>query len=151
MAIYSGGNTISNWISSTWNGITNVVVDAGNYTVSWFQQIGEVFSAALLAVLQYPLIEIMGIIALIGHFLYIIGIFLNYLLAPFYYIINLGGGFLAAVGQNYDVASAAAVFQSTAIVNFILAFPGYSILVIVLNSMFWVLLGLHVMHEIKNV
>lgn len=140
-------DTIAGWLS----GIGDVITEGVTYSAAWFTQIAQAIAGAIGSIIFYPFLEIMGFLASIQYLFGVLVQLVNYIFAPVWFFVNYLTGLYAAVAQNYTLATGGYAFQVSAINNFIASIPGWTELIIVINAIFWVLLGFHVLRELQKI
>lgn len=146
---------IANLGNSATNTIVNVVTDPVNniqtFGADFFDGIGNAVTAGISSILYFLFKEPMGFLAGLLHFLQLAGDLINYLIAPFWYLANFLSGFFTYISMPAAIVAANNAFNNNAVNAFLLAFPGYTELMTVVNAALWAMLAFHVLRELKHI
>lgn len=158
-------NDIYNGIGGLWDWITggslggvvqsNAIQDTVNniitYPETFFTSMASAVTSAMGALLFYLFNEPIGFLAGLMHFLQLAGDLVNYLIAPFWYLANFLAGFFSYVSMPAAIVASNNAYTNGAINNFLLNFPGYSEVIIIINAALWAMLAFHVLRELKHI
>lgn len=152
---YDGIGDFFNWIENLGESVTGINTPSnGNEIIwgaDWFNNVGAAVGSAVSSALYFIFKEPIGLLAAIFHLLGVLVELVGYIFAPFWFIAKFIAGAFAGLGLGEAVAASNTAYNNATVINFILAFPGYSELILVVNAILWVMLGFHILRELKNI
>lgn len=117
---------IWSYLAQFWNSVTSVVVTGGEYTVAWFQSLGNAVAGAIGSVFDSIFHLGSDFFMLIGYFINIVFLFVKSLIVPIDYFFNYLWSGVTAIFQPMTHVSDLPVNISSSVIDVFDALPFWS-------------------------